>query len=290
MNCFIAAPGMTDTTVLRSVLQELGVHPYDAYDFQQDTFVVDVVNRRMDEADFVIGVASGEHSNTYYEIGLAVGKGKPVLILVTEDEVPNYAFNHVNLRVDLTDRTLLFVTLKEFVSRVKSRLVPQVSIGDVTDIVPHDIEPYLTRIRTMRGEARSTDVESIIKNLLIDCGLTFEISDTSQERAVDFAVWADNLNQTVGNPIFIETKVGRIDEKMLRQAANQLRLAMSDSRARAGIVLYLDKEGHRFTSPNSLEPFVVLWDIEDFIFQVGKLGFARALLTRRKEIAHGVTS
>src|SRR5947209_6158915 len=91
-SCFISAPFGADLHDLQSVLDRLNIH----WEWAKSTMphserLPGDLRKLIRGVDFVIGVFFGglADSNTMFEVGIAVGAGKPVLLLMADHaEVP----------------------------------------------------------------------------------------------------------------------------------------------------------------------------------------------------------
>ena len=68
----------------------------------------------------------------------------------------------------------------------------------------------------------------------------------SPASGVDMALWLDEVESSLGNPLLVEVKLGRLTESKIAQAEDQLRSYIVKTHARAGLLVYLDRQGHRF--------------------------------------------
>jgi hypothetical protein len=107
------------------------------------------------------------------------------------------------------------------------------------------------------------------------------------DKGADVAVWRDPLSASIGNPILIELKTGDLSLSRIVAAERQLGEYLTKAEARLGLLLFLDRGGHRFEQAPSLAPFVLRWDLEDFVRELADRSFDDALLKRRNEMVHG---
>ena len=73
----------------------------------------------------------------------------------------------------------------------------------------------------------------------------------------------------------------------IESAEQQLKNYIEITDAKTGILLYLDRENKRFDFGNKISPFILRFDIEDFILGIASEGFERFLIKTRNELVHG---
>src|SRR5690606_38479090 len=82
-----------------------------------------------------------------------------------------------------------------------------------------------------------------------------------QDKGVDFALWLDEVDPILGNPILIEVKTGDITPEQLNNGERQLQNYLAKTKSKVGLLLYLDKPGKKFPLGSSLDPLVIRTDL-----------------------------
>src|SRR4051812_16217654 len=82
-NCFISAPFGTDTAQLRAALERRNVRWRDPTTIAPGSNWIEALDDEMSRADFIcVVVPNDKKSNVLFELGIAVGKKKPILAFV----------------------------------------------------------------------------------------------------------------------------------------------------------------------------------------------------------------
>jgi hypothetical protein len=294
--CFICASPGTDTSSLRAILKSLKVDAYDAYDFEIGDPIQEEIESKIKRADFAVVVFTDESPNVPYEMGLCVGLNKPLVVLVSSSsKAPNFVQQKLYLRSDLRDTTALRMTLTRFVAELRSGLLlpKKKTVSPLTKRLPKKLaETYLLKIRKLRAAPEAARaVEQLVYELFQALLLSVAKNESAvQDKGVDLAVWNEALTPVVGNPLLVEVKSGNLSMDRLVAAENQLHSYMVASEAKASILLYLDRSDRRFQQLTLFSPFVMRFDLEDFVKLLGKYRFEEVILKERNRIVHGVRS
>jgi Restriction endonuclease len=227
-------------------------------------------------------------------MGICEGLGKPAFLVVGNDtQAPQFVQNHLYLRTNLKDEELLTISLSLFVddflaNRYKPLSIPKADKPLRTKTI--QLKKYITEIQTLRTSGDSSKVEQLIAEILKKLNIQVVSNQSkSQDKGVDFVIWDDNLASMIGNPLFIEIKYGSLSPQKIFQAELQLRGYLEKSDARASILLYLDREGKRFSEKYSLSPLILRFDLEDFVREISSSSFEETMISKRNSMVHGVS-
>jgi tetratricopeptide (TPR) repeat protein len=101
----------------------------------------------------------------------------------------------------------------------------------------------------------------------------------------DFSLWIDNITETIGNPVLVETKIGHLSEHQIKQTVHYLSEYLKDSNAKAGILLYKDLDGGDFDNYSSLNPLIIILSLDELLDKLVKINFSDILvnIVRRKQ-------
>lgn len=289
--CFISAPANADTTILRNILLEKGIKTYDLYDLSVGKSIQNVLKRKIKEADFCVIVISENNPNVYYELGICDGLGKPIFIIVDKDSnVPFFIQNHMYFKTSLDDSESLKIPISNFIDAIipKKYLKNKHKKSIFHSLDADSIEYYKKRITEIRQNGTEFELEKIIEEIFNKLNLqVVKKENFLKDKGVDFALWDDSLSSLIGNPIFIEVKSGQLNYQKIKQSEEQLQNYINETDAKAGILLYLDKNDKRFTDNFSYNPLILRFDFEDFLSQLSLNYFENAILDLRNKIVHG---
>jgi len=292
LKCFISASIDTDTYVIKNILHENNVDTFDSYDFQVGDFIKDTIIRKIRESDFVIVVLNQLDPNIIFEMGISEGAGKPVFVISSKDTLlPYFAEKYPHVTTAIKDTNLLRIALGGFIDDLISNTLKtskKLSMSKRSYQLD-TLRNYLNQINNLRRSGKVGEIEQLVQHIFSDIGLSYSADDLINRKGrVDFAIWNNNLGSIIGNPLFIEVKFGTLTPELIHKSESQLRDYITNSEAKAGILLYLDRHGKRFKSDYTLSPLILRYDIEDFLKELIDSSFEDTILRKRNMIVHGV--
>ena len=292
LKCFISASAGKETNTLRHVLGRLGVQSFDAFDFEIGDSISATLKSKIRESDFAVVVISDPNVNVFYELGICEGLGKPIFLVVEDSySTPPFIHNYIYLRASLDNESLVGLSLEKFIAQLrknKSALRGR-KMKTQEKPVSSEIGYYLGSIGNMRRHGNTVELEELVQKIFRGLSISVEaVADKTRDVGVDFAIWIEKLSSTIGNLVLVEFKYGNLTEARIRSAENQLQIYLAKSEAKAGILLYLDREGKRFKEEYAFSPLIIRYDLEDFIKQIEKSSLEDAILSKRDKMVHGV--
>lgn len=106
----------------------------------------------------------------------------------------------------------------------------------------------------------------------------------NEDIGVDFAIWNDVLGRVIGNPIVVECKIG--NSNVILSAVQQLKFLTEKSDSSLGLLLYLDRVNNRINFDSQINPFIIAFDLEDFIEALIYDKFENIILNKRNYGSH----
>jgi nucleoside 2-deoxyribosyltransferase len=286
LRAYISHTADQDVATLIDVLHELHVDVSGTLDLNID-FSVDALSRLKD-CDFVVAVLDARSQEVMYEVGVADGLGKPVMLLITSDALLPDAFaNRLYLSADLRSANTLKLSIAKFIDDLLTRKTHRAHSRNRRDLPnrdPESVKRILEVIRRSRTNPEPRNIEKIVGDLLKV--VTTVVEEGYQgDRGVDFAIWDDFLTTTIGNPILVEVKTGTFGHSLFRQTQMRLLEHVAKTNSRLGLLIYFDREGRRFDVAESIWPVLAI-DLEDFASQLVNDSLPRLLLDWRNRVAH----
>lgn len=283
--------------MIKSILAENDVETFDLYDFSIGSSIQDILKRKLRQSDFAVFVVSRDNKNVLYEIGVCEGLGKPSLIIIDKEaNLPFYIENKLSLSANLNDREFLKLTLLGFVDEIKSKRKHTKTVktkeGELPENYNDDIKQVLSSLleqtKRIRESGQSRELEYVIEEIFKTVHLKYADNTSANDKGIDFALWSNSLGRVIGNPIIVEAKFGRLTNEIFKNAALQIKRYADSSDAKVALLLYLDKSNKRFKIDYSLDPLIIAYDVEDFIYELLQSSFENVILTSRNKIAHGL--
>jgi hypothetical protein len=257
-------------------------------------YVPQAIRDAIADADFVCGVISNGpvNASVFLELGVAIGVGRPSLVFAApKAELPVILRGQPYARASLKDSEALRFHLDAFLKNAGK------SNGEQE---PSDRDPGITRDPTRIASALDQlaaweaegafPPEHELVQILAD---VFEAAGyvTSTARAAigrddlraDLAVWVDELQATIGNPLLIEVSAQR---PVSPDKVRQLRHVLGELQSPLGLLVsWRLPEGVQIRD-DWLGPIIIVMGAGELVELVGRGDFARTMLARRNAIVH----
>ena len=219
-SCFIAAPAGLDLGALPDVLSE------KAISWEWAKAAPGRVLRPSDaisHADFLIGIFDGSRSDyqVFYETGIAVGQGKPILLITNGRRLPFDVGQLPTAKIPLKSHSALAFHLDIFLKAPKRQMPEEVPRRSVA--VSQLVEPPQTDVN-FRGP--NSELESRAYSIVEACGgrAVAEPTDFTDKRyRPDLLAWLGHQDSELLDPTVLEVKAridpkdtGKIEEKLLK--------------------------------------------------------------------------
>ena len=120
LRCFLSASYKTDTTTIKSILEDNQVEVFDLYDLSIGNSIQQILKRKLRQADFAIFVLSNNNKNILYEIGVCEGLGKQYLLILDKGaDLSFYLENKLSVHANLKDKDSLKIPLLGFIEEAR---------------------------------------------------------------------------------------------------------------------------------------------------------------------------
>lgn len=293
MKCFISfntEESMVLGERVRSILQRNNVKPIDMYDISTNENIVNLLEDKIRDSDVFLAIISGHSPQVFYEMGIAKGLKKPIFIVISKDisVFPNFIYDFLYVRANPNDEDNIEFAFKQFIKnqskqKRKSNRTKQ-NLNKPSINLP---KSWVQNISEFRNNGTARDLENYMINIMGSLNATSKYVD-HQGTGVDFALWLDEEQTDIGNQILIEIKYGNINNETLRLGERQLQNYLINTNSKAGLLLYLDRNGKRFPLGTCINPLVVRMDLEDFLSEIEKKKrLLNIILSCRNSMVHG---
>ena len=241
--CFISAPAEADTTIRQNILNERGLSVLiEQGDVKSNLSLGKNLLNAIVSSDFFIGVlqAGVDNSMVYYEIGIADGTGKRTLIF-TSPSIKNSVKNikgSLYMRVAMDNREGMEFAIDQVIKAPE--IEPKVEQTEKPKNEP--IEKSEKDLLAETSKAESTwggHPEDAVIRALGSSGVNVLVRSKYWDSGADMALWADELEGSVGNPLLIEVKQHISGSTSITRLANQLDSYLESSNAGWLLLLYL---------------------------------------------------
>lgn len=291
--CFISAPFGADTSPLRAELEERQVDWVDGASAQPvGGSIVATLSSAIADADFVCGVLADDEANegVVFELGLAVGAGKPTLVFMepnTPFPLPLVALPYA--RATLNDTEALRFHLDAFLKNAgRTRRDPtpaeQAATNGPTDTAAFDEARHqISQWKTDGAAPSDRELAELLAKVFESSGAVASTARQS-EHGADLAVWIDDLEANVGNPVLVEVVV---NPSRLAVGQRHLRQIVTAGTGMLGIVVTWGEltENERFNQVSF--PLILTFSAEDILRAIFDGTFVAEVRHRRNQLVHG---
>jgi hypothetical protein len=282
--CFISAAYGDQLQILQRVLDRLQVAWEWATSTSVDQPILNSVVDAVKKADFVIGVLHEPDArhNVLLELGMAIGLGKPFLLLKTADiELPSELSGSPQFTTDLKDERLLSFHLDLFLRSLEGKPRSKRTF-------PFAASKTATLNEIPPPAIFESAVEQSVAAAIGRAGGRVTIpSQTGEERTPDLLMWLPQLDKDLFNPAAIEV-VG--SPKLADLKTQQLRLAgfIRSTGIRCGLIVVNSISLEPEIGKLIPIPYVFVLTLHDLKTRLESSELASWVKRERNRLAHGV--
>ena len=294
LRCHLISSQKIEVTSLIRALQDKGVAVSRSDELSAGISIIHAIPERIFYSDFVVAVLSKPEfdANVYFEIGLAQGLGKRTLLFATEENqsVPFDHEHHYIVRSSLSNETAVEFAIEQIISAPpksaqRARGLPLDSRGKPLET---ESKYFLNRLNQIPTEDRGLLLEAFVADLLLACGVEVLSESSRKEKTADFAVWSDELEQTVGNPLVIEVKRALRSKSVIGEAGQQLSKYVANGRGNWGLLLYKDGRKPSSVARDILPPNIICLRLDELLEQLRNSSFSKVIKHHRNNLVHGI--
>jgi hypothetical protein len=289
---FLSHPARTDISVIRRVLEGEAVAVRSDEDVEPGQPIRASLIEGMQKVDAVIAVLGNrpENANVFYQMGLADGMGKPVLVVSAGALDPFSDMGlYPYLRARTDDEEALRFGLSHFLRAPHHGTTPERDYTGETKPLGEKVDGFLARLRSghpIREDELVAIIATAIRESGVEAQASVSASFAGDEIPADIAVWSDDLESLVGNPLPIEVRSSLLTAHDAESAAKNLMRAIVGAQVRWGLILFQKATADAM---NALVKHPVLaMSIEDFLEGLRKRSFGRIVTDLRNRAVHGV--
>ncbi|SCX31669.1 restriction endonuclease [Agrobacterium rosae] len=295
--CFVAAPLGAKTEVIRDVLHRHDIRIVSYGDLLPGLQVRQNVVDLIQKADLFVAVihtpsVSSEtgRDNVLFELGIAMGAGKRVLIFAppSGDFLPSGLNSLLTVRASLQNRDAIDFAVSQVLAapplspdrnQQNTQSSDERGIGDAADQLWAD---YLE----VRDRRDGYGFERLVSRAIRASGIDVISETKSPDNGVDLAVWSDSFHTTVGNPFLIQLKLTLHNRTNYKRITDQLAVAARSTSSPWSLLIY--GEGPSAASRWSTNPTVLVISIRDLLEEMRGRPFTDVVRRLRDRRAHGL--
>lgn len=295
MRCYLVVEYRCDLSALHEALRETNVEVVTPGRAFQGT-PGDSTGYWLPDVDFVLAVfpARSEWETPaalLLDVGIAIGKGVPILIVAEPPRRLDAALAPLPLvRVPLGQKAALAARVSQFVNAIHGGVRP---VGDDAPAVDHRLLDELTHdleaLREQPFDASQSPLqfEEITMRLLRACGAELEKSRPDLGYRHDAAGWVPGTETVFPEPLFFEFRLLRRAE-VPRQKLDELAGIAARHGGGFGVLICFSLDSEPIPWPEAIWPMVLAFEITDLIRQLRDRPLAAVLRNQRNAAVHGV--
>ena len=288
--CYISSPAGIDSSNIQSILVSRGfITRVETNGVKSAAYWEQEVKDSIKASEFVVAVLSvgADNSNVYYEVGFAHGIGKRVLILASPEmkESTVGLKSSLYLRIDVSNKKAVEFALDQVLrapeqdrNQIATESENNLPIGDLAD----DLLSQLNTPESTWG----AHPENAVVQALGKSGVNVLVKSKYWDTGADMAVWADELESIVGNPLLIEVKQHISSATSVTRLSSQIESYLEKSNASWLLLLYLEGPEPGSESWEQIPGSVMHVSLKEFLKSFKSMNFVeivKSLKSRKYE-------
>jgi hypothetical protein len=290
--CFVSAPSGTVLDILRDSLVAHGMRPLVPEELSTGTDLASEIQRRLVEADLVIGILSAAQpsNNVYFELGQAAALGKRILVIAAPGAESVIAGMHrmLVLRTTPDNREAIDFALDQVAAAPPQPAVMSERKIFVSFGLGAQSDALLSRLDDAIRSSRTYDFERVLFEAIKGSGADVVVEAPERGRGADLVVWSDVLEAFVGNPLLVEAKLRVPTREAARKAFQQLSVYIEASSSRWAVLLYGDGPPPEHAHWRDCPPNVLLLPARGMIETLRGHAFPEVIRDLRNRRVHAV--
>ncbi|WP_156386425.1 hypothetical protein [Rhizobium sp. Leaf391] len=287
-NCYISAPPGANLASIRSALTENGINILIPDDFPQSADVATHTVSLIEQADLVIGVLTSERRSQWVlvELGMAIGlKKQAILIAPPKSTVPLPLQGVLILRIPLNNKEALSFTLEQLLAAPAPTKKSSPSPVQQTSGLGQRASFYLEQANRHINDREYAAVERVVADALRESGLEALSESKHNDHRFDIAVWSDELQPFVGNPLLIEVRGQWRDAEREKSMLRSFQLHSLAAGAQWGLLIHGGSEIPQ-KSLTAVAPTILTISLDMLFKKLENRSFARIVTELRHDRAH----
>jgi hypothetical protein len=281
-----------DTNLILQILKERGLEAIRHDEMGAGQSIYELVRKSISRADYVIAVM-GEgkiNENVLFELGMATALRKHVLVLAPhEGFMPSAIAGLTYLRTDPGNREAIEFGLDQLLLSPESKPDFENPGGRETHPIGEKADKLLNRLKLLRenDEVREVDLIEVIYEALQESGVSTLAKESrmGKRRIADLAVWSDDLEPWIGNPLIIEVRKHLTRRKELERAVQEVSTLLDETRSPRCLLIYLEAKP-AILYGNSYDPRIIVMSAGEFVSGLRDAGLGDLLRRTRNENVH----
>lgn len=236
--CIISAPAGLNLSGLLRLLEGKGIEVLasEKLSVQQS---LQPTSGNVEAADLVIGVLTRDRASQWvlFELGQAIAQKKQILLIVypSAGSIPSDLRGVVTVRTTLSRLSAVAFALDQMLAAPPHQ--QQEALSRSARPKDYQLLFQLKQNALEGGWETARQLEELIASILKSAGAEVVVQSKDSDRGVDLAVWSDQWETSVGNPLLVEVKSHVNNRHQAENAVSQLQKYIGESGTRTGLLV-----------------------------------------------------
>ncbi|MBA3832440.1 MAG: TIR domain-containing protein [Chthoniobacterales bacterium] len=289
--CFVSAPVTVDLSVLKSALEAEGIKPILPFELDiRGANFREQIEKAIKKATLFIAVISSdaENLNVLFELGYASASRKRIAVIQDRDfELPPNISGFPVVKCKIDDENELRAFLKQFSRQQKSSATRSSELAKTRPLSGR-AKQMVAHLKALGQRATEKELESVLVDALRESGIRVIAESSARDKGYDFALWIDELEYPIGNPVLVELK-SNLKLPTARALRTNFLAQRETAVGKALLVVYLS--GPPDSDLRHLQtgaPLVLFVSASRLLSALEDHSLAQFVRTERNKLAHGV--
>jgi len=289
--CYISAPHGVPLKNIKSILNGKGIDLINPSEFYQGGFsILEKTSDAIADADLFIAILdkSRSNANTLFELGLAYAKNKMILVLVPSGmSIPSDISELLYIKAGVDNIEAIDFALDQLLSAPKTgRRTKKSNILSSQPLGPK-ANNLLSKINKFGENIPEHELANIVKNMLEASQVSVIAQPKINVKRGDLAIWSEELEPILDNPILIEIKSQIDNKQQLNRISDQIENYLKNNNTRFALLLYLGDLPQNEVQSNIRSPYIISFQLQDLLKKLNNNSFGDVVRTTRNVLAHG---
>ncbi len=286
--CFLISSNNINNFILKNILNENHIDIADL-SFEPGLSINQLIEKLIKSSDFVCAMINKNFTqNNYFELGLARGMNKPIFIIYEPDiDIPHTLKEFPNIKANENDYDAISFNLNVFIDNLNiknktKKISEQKRIPKVDK--KFNYNQFINKIYQIENESEIIEnIEHFLSNFN---HITSVSNSNSIDKGIDLAIWIDELQKSIQNPLLIEFKKTIKNDNSITKIYSQMNNYLNATNSNLGLVLYKEILINNLEKYENRYPLILFLSLEKFIQLIATNELTSYILNKRNTLAH----
>jgi hypothetical protein len=302
--CYVSAAPQINLQALIELLEEQDLKPVlTSALYPTATTLLEENIKAISHTDLFIALLSSteENAHVYFELGIAIASSVRTLLITPMDIhlPPNIAQVPLICTSPENKGAIEFAIEQVFSAPVPTQFRSDLSSRPKLQPIGDFSSQLLKRLDALGDKVKETEIIDLVMLALREGGISIiaqsptpmaeqsQMVEHPQDVRADLAIWSDDFNSWIGNPLLIEVKVFRQKQWQIDEFVEQVLAYLGPGNARSALILYVGDLSSQ-TLPPRMYPNIYYMDVRELFTKLRTKSFAQILIDMRNRRVHGV--